>query len=200
MEVFVNGRVLCDAGFVTGRAVLIEGERIVAVVADAIAAVRDAMAAKVPGILGIHIEGPFLNELRRGAHDAQKFRTLDTDAMPTVGTQDTSFQLQGREIFVRDGKCVDREGTLSGSALDMASAVRNTVGMLGVELAEAVRMASTYPAAFLGLDTEIGRIAPGFRANLVLADAQLNIIATWIDGAGTYDQHTIADRPTRKAA
>ena len=41
---------------------------------------------------------------------------------------------------------------------------------------------SLYPATFLGLHHEIGRIAPGFRANLVLADERLNVLDTWIDG------------------
>ena len=81
--------------------------------------------------------------------------------MANVGTAQNSFMLQGKKIIVRDGKCVDEHGTLSGSALDMASAVRNAVLMLGLEIAEAARMASTYPAQFLGLGNELGRIAPG---------------------------------------
>jgi len=110
---------------------------------------------------------------------------LVTDAMSNVGTRQTSFILQGKKIIVRDGKCVDEEGTLSGSALDMASAVRNAITMLGIDLAQAVRMASTYPARFLRMDHEIGRIAPGYRANLVLADDALNVLDTWIDGQCT---------------
>ncbi len=90
--------------------------------------------------------------------------------------------LQGRKITVKNGICVDDRGTLTGSAIDMASAVRNAISMLGLDLAEAVRMASTYPAAFLGLDKELGAIAPGFRANLVLADDSLTVLETWIDG------------------
>ena len=81
-----------------------------------------------------------------------------------------------------DGRCVDEQGTLSGSALDMASAVRNAVSMLGLPVESAVRMSSTYPAEFLGLGDQLGRIAPGYRANLVLADAELNVLDTWIDG------------------
>ena len=113
---------------------------------------------------------------------------LVTDAMPNVGTTQGSFLLQGKKILVRDGKCVDENGTLSGSALDMASAVRNAVAMLGFGLADAARMASTYPAQFLGLGHELGRIAPGYRANLVLADDQLNIHETWIEGQSTLPQ------------
>jgi N-acetylglucosamine-6-phosphate deacetylase len=64
----------------------------------------------------------------------------------------------------------------------MASAVRNTVA-LGIPLGDALRMASLTPAAFLRLDRELGRIAPGYRASLVLLDGGLRVHGTWIDGA-----------------
>jgi len=49
-------------------------------------------------------------------------------------------------------------------------------------LDEAVRMGSTYPAEFLGLGGEIGRIAPGYRANLVAMTERVEVRQTWIDG------------------
>jgi N-acetylglucosamine-6-phosphate deacetylase len=64
----------------------------------------------------------------------------------------------------------------------MATAVRNAVSLLGLEVAEAARMASEYPAAFLGLDHELGRIAPGYRANLALLDDELKVRRSWIEG------------------
>jgi len=271
-------------------------------ISRAIAAVREALDARVPGVAGIHIEGPFINDARRGVHDASKIRSLDardvallsslgagrtlvtlapemvdgaslaelaragvvlsaghtdgtfeevsaalkngvrgvthlfnamspmhhrepgaagaaladpdcwcglivdgrhvhpavlkialaakradrfmlvTDAMPSVGAQQDSFMLQGRRIHVSDGTCVDENGTLAGSAVDMATSVRNCVEMLHLPLERAARMASTYPAQFLGLDGEMGRIAPGYRANLVALDARLHASNTWIDG------------------
>ena len=78
--------------------------------------------------------------------------------------------------------CVDEDGRLAGSDIDMATAVRKRPEMLEVDLAEAARMASLYPAEFLGLDHELGRIEPGYRANLVLVDEHVNVIETWIDG------------------
>ena len=102
--------------------------------------------------------------------------------MPTVGSPDKRFTLQGREIVVEDGVCVAPDGTLAGSDLDMAGAVRNAIAMLGLDLAEASRMASRYPAEFLGLGGELGRIAEGYRANLVLVDDDLNVLESWIDG------------------
>jgi N-acetylglucosamine-6-phosphate deacetylase len=272
------------------------------VVARAIAAVQGAIQAGVPGVLGIHIEGPFLNVARKGVHDPAKLRELDTsavglltslrggktlvtlapemttpeiiqklvkagvvvsaghtnatyaeiatalrhgltgfthlfnamsqltgrepgvvgaaledrgswcgiivdgehtdpvvlrialrckphnrfmlvtDAMPSVGTNANSFDLQGRKITVSGMVCVDEDGRLAGSNIDMASCVRNAMKLLQLPLEEAVRMASLYPAEFLGLAHEIGRIRAGFRANLVLADEQLNVLETWIDG------------------
>jgi N-acetylglucosamine-6-phosphate deacetylase len=272
------------------------------VVAGAISAVQSALTARVPGVLGIHIEGPFLNVERKGIHDPAKIRELDpqavtlltslrggrtlvtlapemttpdmikklviagvvvsaghtnatyaqinialqngltgfthlfnamsqltgrepgvvgaalddaeswcgiivdgehtdpvvlriamrckrhdrfmlvTDAMPSVGTDIRSFNLQGRQISVSGSLCVDEEGRLAGSNVDMASCVRNAVSMLGLPLPEAARMASLYPAQFLGLDRELGRIAPGYRASLVLVDDRLQVLDTWIDG------------------
>jgi len=277
------------------------------VVARAIAAVRSAIESGVPGVLGIHIEGPFLNVERKGVHDPAKLRELDasavglltslrggrtlvtlapemttpaiiqglvaagvvvsaghtnatyaqitmalragltgfthlfnamsqltgrepgavgaalddagswcgiivdglhtspvvlrialrckpherfmlvTDAMPSVGTSVSSFELQGRRILVSGSVCVDEDGRLAGSNIDMASCVRNAVQMLGVPLSEAVRMASQWPAEFLGLGGELGRIARGQRANLVAADDELRVLETWIDGRSTQD-------------
>ena len=73
-------------------------------------------------------------------------------------------------------------GALAGSALDMATAVRNSVAMLGVNLAEAARMASTYPAEFLGLGDRYGRIAAGYHADFVALDQDLRVVGTWIHG------------------
>ena len=270
-------------------------------IAAAIDAARTAIAAGVPGVLGVHIEGPFLNPARKGIHDPAKLRPITnsdiellsrptggktvvtlapeavpadairrlaaadvvvsaghtqatadqvfealrnglrgfthlfnamsqlgsrepgvvgaalydqnswcgiivdghhvdprvlkialtaaplrrfmlvTDAMPSVGGR-KSFTLNGEKISAAGGKCVNGQGTLAGSDLDMASAVRNAVTMLGLDIAEAVMMASVNPATFLGLDHELGRIAPGYRASLVVLNNQLQVVATWIDG------------------
>jgi N-acetylglucosamine-6-phosphate deacetylase len=107
---------------------------------------------------------------------------LVTDAMPPVGADDPSYELYGEVITARDGVVRNAAGVLAGSALDMATAVRNSVSMLKVSLEEAARMASTYPAEFLGIGDRYGRIAPGHRADFVALDAQLQVVATWIDG------------------
>ncbi|MES5813364.1 N-acetylglucosamine-6-phosphate deacetylase [Pseudoxanthomonas sp. Soil82] len=272
------------------------------VMARAIGATRAAIAAGVPGVLGVHLEGPYIAPARKGTHDAGKFRVPDaaevamatsldngitlitlapeqvplatiramaargaivvaghtaasyeqaragleaglrgfthlynamsplqgrepgavgaaledrdswcgvivdgvhvhpgslrvalaakprgklflvTDAMPMVGSGDPAFALYGEVITAVDGVVRNAAGALAGSALDMATAVRNCVRLLGLPLDEAARMASTYPADFLGLGGRCGRIAAGLQADLVLLDESLAVRSTWIAG------------------
>lgn len=107
---------------------------------------------------------------------------LVTDAMPPVGSDNPTYVLNGQTIVMRDGICQSEAGVLAGSGLDMAGAVRNTVQMLGLPLAEASRMASSYPAAWIGLDRTHGRIAAGYRADFAVMDDALTVRETWVDG------------------
>ncbi len=286
------------------------------VVAAAIAAVDEAIAAGVPGVLGIHVEGPFLNAAKRGIHDDAKFRRIDgvalallsslrhgktlvtlapelaadgmiaalvasgvivaaghslatydemqralsegltgvthlfnamsqlesrapglvgaaldsaqcvcgiiadghhvhpaalriayaarggdglmlvTDAMPIVGgpivggpsvgalggSGESTFTIGGRVITVKDGVCRAPDGTLAGSALDMAAALRNAMAMIRIDLRAASAMASGVPAQFLGLAHERGALAAGLQADVVHLNASHQVTATWIAG------------------
>jgi N-acetylglucosamine-6-phosphate deacetylase len=100
---------------------------------------------------------------------------LVTDATPPVGTQMDSFIIGGQEVFYRDGKCVSAEGTLGGSALTMIEAVANCVRHVGISLGEALRMATLNPARAIGCDDRLGLLAPNYRANLVLFDADFTV-------------------------
>lgn len=272
------------------------------VIRAGIEAVETAIDEGVPGVLGIHIEGPFLNEHRKGIHDADKIRELDeeglavltsmrrgrtmvtvapecttpemigrlvdagvvvsaghsngkyadvaaaieaglsgithlfnamsplgarepgvvgaglenetiwcgiivdghhvspttlklalrckppekfmlvTDAMPSVGSATKEFVLQGKRISARGGVCVDSRGTLAGSDLDMAWAIRNAVRLLGIAPETAFLMASRAPAEFLGMEQDRGVIAIGRCADLALLDDNLLVRETWIAG------------------
>lgn len=271
------------------------------VVASAIAATEAAIEARIPGVLGLHVEGPFINHDRSGIHDPKKFRTLDddaisllaslrngvtlvtlapelappgaiatltargvivvaghseadyetmarahaegmvgvthlynamsqlnarapgvvgatldlglfagvivdghhvhaaalrvahralgidrmmlvTDAMPTVGWNRTQFHIGGREISLRDGMLTSDSGTLAGSHLDMASAVRNAIDMLDVPLADACRMASTTPCTLLELAHQRGTLEVGNIADIVHMNEALAVTTTWIGG------------------
>ena len=67
----------------------------------------------------------------------------------------------------------------------MIEAVRNATTLLDVPLADALIMASRTPATFLGLQTELGRIAPGYRADLVAFNANFDVVGTWVAGIGS---------------
>jgi N-acetylglucosamine-6-phosphate deacetylase len=111
---------------------------------------------------------------------------LVTDAMPGVGNGGQPFMLDGRPIYVRDGKCTDAAGTLAGSGLDMASALRNCLAMTGLPIGDISTMASATPAAFLGLAERMGRLALGQAADFVVLDAGLAVRQTWIGGTCRY--------------
>jgi N-acetylglucosamine-6-phosphate deacetylase len=133
---------------------------------------------------GIIVDGHHVHPASLRVAIAAKARgrmLLVTDAMPPVGADRSDYVLNGETIIVKDGICQTASGTLAGSALDMAAAVRNTVQMLGLPLDEAVRMASTYPAEFLGLGASHGRIAPGYEADLVIMNDG-RVQQSWIDG------------------
>lgn len=117
---------------------------------------------------------------------------LVTDAMPPVGGSKAEFVLYGEEIVVRDGRCATREGTLAGSAIDMATAVRNCVQLLQLPLEQALRYASVEPANFLGLGHWLGRLSPGYRADIVAFDpTDLAVLATWVAGEKSDDSAII---------
>ncbi len=107
---------------------------------------------------------------------------LVTDAMPTVGAQDKSFVLNGETIHAVDGRCYNAAGSLAGSDLDMATAVRNAARFARIDWLEAVRMASLYPARALGMDDQLGYIKPGYTASFVALNEQHEVVQTWIDG------------------
>lgn len=107
--------------------------------------------------------------------------SLVTDAMSTVGTELERFELGGRTVHRRGGRLATEDGTLAGSDLDMASAVRLLVERCGHGLAGTLRAASTNPARLLGL-RDRGHLGPGARADLVALDASLRVRAVMIGG------------------
>lgn len=155
------------------------------------------MEGRAPGIVGAALddERSWCGIIVDGQHvDPATLRTaiaakktggmmLVSDAMPSVGTTADSFSLGGRNVRVEDGRCIMEDGTLAGSNLHMALAVRNAVDQLGLPVEEALRMASLYPAGFLRLDHERGRIVEGYLADLVLLDDRFQAQRVWINGS-----------------
>ncbi len=155
-----------------------------------------ALTSRGPGVVGLAFADPsvYASVIVDGHHAhfasvAAAWRAkpagrlfLVTDAMPPVGGTEGAYVLRPWEVTVRDGKCTTPDGTLAGSALDMATAVRNCVQRVGIPKDEALRMASLYPASFLGVDDHLGRVSPGYVANLVALDNELHVYGIVRDG------------------
>ena len=75
----------------------------------------------------------------------------------------------------RSGDKYLADNILSGSALTMIKAVKNCVDKCNISLEEALRMASLYPARVLNLENKTGKIEPGFQADLVLLNEELEV-------------------------
>ena len=88
------------------------------------------------------------------------------------------FDLGGQMVTVREGKATLEDGTLAGSVSNLHQEVKNLVSF-GIPFPQAVKAATLIPARAIGLDQEIGSIAPGRKADLVVLDQQLEIAAVY---------------------
>ncbi|MET3653027.1 N-acetylglucosamine-6-phosphate deacetylase [Dyella japonica] len=154
------------------------------------------LGSREPGVVGAALDDPhsWCGLIVDGHHvhpvalrvaiaaKAKGKSVLVTDAMPPVGSDNPEYVLNGQTIVARDSVCQSDDGVLAGSALDMATGVRNLVEMVGLPLAEASRMASAYPAAWLGLDRTHGRLVAGQHADFAVLDDGLVVTETWISG------------------
>lgn len=130
---------------------------------------------------GLHVDFAVLKTAFRAKPRGKAF--LVTDAMPCVGSDITEFWIGDLHVLVDDdGRCVTEAGALAGSSLDLATAVRNAVQRIGVPKDEALRMASLYPAQYLGVADRLGSIAPGYEASFVVLDNELYVERVYFRG------------------
>ncbi len=111
---------------------------------------------------------------------------LVTDAMSSIGSDETGFELNGRQVYRRDGRLTLADGTLAGADIDMLSSVRFAHRRLDLPLEEALRMASAYPAEAVGA-TSKGRLVPDCDADFVVLSPDLDLRSTWIGGECVFD-------------
>ncbi|MCW8876223.1 MAG: N-acetylglucosamine-6-phosphate deacetylase [Kangiellaceae bacterium] len=116
------------------------------------------------------------------AYQSNKNLMLVTDAMPPVGCEQKEFEFFGDKIIRLGNKLTDSEGRLAGSALNMMTAVNNTVEDLAISQTDAFNLASLNPAKFLGLENDLGSLAPGKKASMVLVNQSGEVAASWVEG------------------
>lgn len=78
-------------------------------------------------------------------------------------------------------KYVMPDGTLSGSSLTMLKAVTNCINYAGIDAAEALRMASLYPARVMGIDNKKGRIEKNYDADFIVLNAEWKLLSVFIN-------------------
>ncbi|MGR5427636.1 N-acetylglucosamine-6-phosphate deacetylase [Vibrio harveyi] len=158
------------------------------------------MVGREPGVVGAIYDTPevYAGIIADGFHVdyaniriAHKIKgeklVLVTDATAPAGANIDHFIFVGKKVYYRDGKCVDENGTLGGSALTMIEAVQNSVEHAGIALEEALRMATLYPATAIGVEERLGRVRKGMVANLTIFDRDFNVKATVVNGQ--YEQN-----------
>jgi N-acetylglucosamine-6-phosphate deacetylase len=128
---------------------------------------------------GVHAHPAALNLALRAK--SWEHLALVTDAVAAAGRPPGTYSLGGAPI-VSDGAVARRtDGTLAGSTLTLDRAVRLMVEQAGARVEEALSMATQVPATLLGRD-DLGRLAVGCAADLVLWSAALEVEATYIAG------------------
>lgn len=118
----------------------------------------------------------------RLAHLVKKDKlVLVTDAVAPAGTKMKSFDFVGQTVYYQEGKCVNQDGTLGGSALTMIEAIKNCVQHVGIALDEALRMATLYPARAIKANN-IGQLTQGSYANITIFDDNFDIDKIIVEG------------------
>ncbi|MDK1483144.1 N-acetylglucosamine-6-phosphate deacetylase [Sinorhizobium sp. 6-117] len=134
---------------------------------------------------GFHVDPASMGIALRGKKGPGQI-FLVTDAMSPIGTEMTSFHLNGREILRQGGRLTLADGTLAGADIDMLSSVRFVHEKIGLPIEEAIRMASAYPADVMGIASHKGRLLPGTDADFVLLTPELGMKSTWIGGEAVF--------------
>jgi N-acetylglucosamine-6-phosphate deacetylase len=145
------------------------------------------MHHREPGIIpAIFEEKPYTSIVADGIHvDYAMVRLakrelgnklfLITDAVTTSNDGAYHHEFKGDHYVMKP------EGTLSGSCLTMLQAVANCVNHVGVELAEAINMASLYPAQLINAQKK-GKIEKGYDADMIVFNTDFEVSATLLKG------------------
>jgi len=129
---------------------------------------------------GIHVDAATI-QIALAAKKGPGKVFLVSDAMATIGSGIEEFTLNGRKILRKKGRLTLEDGTLAGADIDLISAVRFLAKSLGVDLDEALRMASLYPAQLLKLSGQIGVLTAGAVADFIHIDEEaVGLRGVWV--------------------
>ncbi|MBR5212927.1 MAG: N-acetylglucosamine-6-phosphate deacetylase [Akkermansia sp.] len=109
-----------------------------------------------------------------------------TDSLACSWMPDGPGSLGGLPIIVKGGVARLESGNLAGSTLRYAKGLKNVQELTGKPLSELVKATSWNQAQSLGL-YDLGKVAPGYTADLVLLDAEYDVVKTIIDGEVRYE-------------
>lgn len=107
---------------------------------------------------------------------------LVTDATAPAGAEIDHFNFVGTTVYCKGGKCFGKDGTLGGSAITMIECIEQCVKFVGIELAEAIRMATIYPARAVSVEDKLGSIETGKIANIAIFNNEYKVVATIVNG------------------
>jgi len=128
---------------------------------------------------GVHVHPAVL----RIAVNAMPHRiALITDAMRACGLADGTYKLYDYEVTVGDGAARLADGTLAGSVLTMAGAVKNMVELAGLPVETVIPLATEVPARILEVADRKGKIESRYDADLVLLTEKFEVARVWVRG------------------
>ena len=130
---------------------------------------------------GFHVNKASINLASR-AKKGPGALFLVSDSMSTVGSDQKHFFLNDRLITRSQGKLILEDGTLAGADIHLSDAVKYMVNEVGISQDDAIRMASSIPAKVLGVESEIGCLAPDARADFLWMKNDLEIEKVWVGG------------------
>ena len=104
---------------------------------------------------------------------------LISDSIRSAGLPDGEYESGGLKVILKNGAARLADGTIAGSSATLLDCVKKAVEF-GIPLNDAVRMASRTPAELLGVKK--GRIEPGYDADILITDRELNIKTVITDG------------------
>ena len=122
---------------------------------------------------GIHIHPVTVRNTFRLFGDSRVI--LISDSMMATGMENGIYELGGQEVTMKDRKATLADGTIAGSATCLFDCMKSVISM-GVPEREAILAATANPARSIGIYDEVGSLAPGKRADIVLTDDELNVV------------------------